>query len=185
VLVAVALAGCGASADDGIARPSATGGASVTPCPEAGPAAMAAPGPDALPDLTLPCLGPGDPLALRALTGTPTVVTLWATWCGPCKAELPAFARLQEAAAGRVRVLGVATEDLPEKARSYAADLALPFPSLVDGDGDLLRGLGRRALPVTVLVGADGRVAEVHQGGPLTDATLRRLVRDGLGVDVR
>jgi thiol-disulfide isomerase/thioredoxin len=153
-------------------------------CPAQGRQSIAA---SALPDLSLPCLGAADGaggVPLRRLTGRPMVVTLWASWCGPCRAELPAFARLSKGAGGRLRVLGVASLDVPGNSISFAADNALPFPSLLDRDGDLGRDLRKRGLPVTVLVKADGSVADVYQGQPLTDTTLRALVRDTLGVDV-
>jgi cytochrome c biogenesis protein CcmG/thiol:disulfide interchange protein DsbE len=142
--------------------------------------------PSALPDLELPCLGGGgaNEIPLRRLTGRPTVLNLWASWCAPCKEELPAFARLARDAGSRVRVLGVATKDIPARAVEYAGQTGLPFPSLQDDNGDLLRALRRVGPPVTVLLAADGSVAEVYQGTPLTDTTLRKLVRDKLGVDV-
>ena len=153
-------------------------------CPAPGRQSTAA---NALPDLSLSCLGAADgavAVPLRRLTGRPMVLTLWASWCGPCRAELPALARLSKDAGARLRVLGVASLDVPGNSLSFAADNALPFPSLQDMDGDLGRDLRKRGLPVTVLVKADGSVADVYQGQPLTDTTLRALVRDTLGVDV-
>ncbi len=142
--------------------------------------------PTALPDLSLPCLGAAGPggIPLRRLTGRPTVLNLWASWCAPCKEELPAFARLAQDAGTKVRVLGVATKDIPGRAVEYAGQTGLPFPSLQDDNGDLLRALRRVGPPVTVLLAADGSVADVYQGTPLTDTTLRALVKDKLGVDV-
>lgn len=179
VAAALALAGCTGDDEPSIARPE---GSSAPAVPCAG--GRTASGEDLLPDLSLPCLGSDRRVELRALAGTPTVVNLWASWCGPCKDELPAFSRLSADAGDRLRVLGVASQDTPENAAGYAGDARLPFPSLVDRDGELSRRLGRRGLPITVLVDADGRVRQVYQGVALTDATLRALVRDRLGVDV-
>jgi cytochrome c biogenesis protein CcmG, thiol:disulfide interchange protein DsbE len=176
------LAGCTSAASSG-ASPSGTGSA-LPACPAPGVPATAG---DALPDLSLPCLGAAGDAAgvpLRRLTGQPMVVNLWASWCGPCRAELPALARLSQTAAGRLRVIGVASLDVPANSVSFAADNRLPFPSLQDRDGDLERGLRRNGLPVTVLVRTEGTIAYVYQGAPLTDATLRDLVRDKLGVHV-
>jgi thiol-disulfide isomerase/thioredoxin len=157
--------------------------AGLAACPPPGSPSGAAQG---LPDLTLACLGadgtPGVPL--RRLTGTPLVLNLWASWCAPCRQELPAFARLADDAGPRLRVVGVATSDRPADSVTYAQDAKVPFPSLVDRSGDLGRALRRRGLPVTVLVAADGTVAKVYQGTPLTDGTLRALVRQALRVDV-
>jgi thiol-disulfide isomerase/thioredoxin len=178
-LAVLAAAGCTGSDEPSIARPDA----SVA----AGPACVAgrpATGPELLPDLTFPCLSGGGDVRLRSVAGTPMVLNVWASWCPPCKEELPAFSRLSVDAGARLRVLGVASQDPQPAAASYAADARLPFPSVLDSDGRLARELRRRTLPVTVLVDADGRVREVYQGVPLTDATLRALVRDRLGVDV-
>lgn len=141
--------------------------------------------PTALPDLQFPCLGGGaNEVPLRRLTGRPTVLNLWASWCPPCKEELPAFSRLSTAARGKVQVVGVATKDIPGRSVEYAGDSKMSFPSLQDESGTLLRSLRRTGLPATVLLTADGSVAYVYQGRPLTDTTLRALVKDKLGVDV-
>ncbi len=176
------LAGCMSTAAPD-ASPSG-GGSVLAACPAPGARATAG---YALPDLSLPCLGGAGDAAtvpLRRLTGRPMVVNLWASWCGPCRAELPALARLSRTAGGRLRVVGVASLDVPANSASFAADNRLPFPSLQDRDGDLERGLRRNGLPVTVLVRTEGTIAYVYQGAPLTDVTLRELVRDKLGVHV-
>jgi cytochrome c biogenesis protein CcmG, thiol:disulfide interchange protein DsbE len=175
------LVACTGEDGPAIATPPATAVADLAPCPEPGTPTTAG---QALPDLTLPCLGAGGEVPLRRLTGTPMVVNLWASWCGPCREELPALARLDTDAGSRLRVLGVASQDVPANSAAYASDNALPFPSLEDRAGDLLRGLQRRGLPVTAFVAADGAIAHVYQGRPLTDATLRALVREKLGIDV-
>ncbi|HEY6747495.1 MAG TPA: TlpA disulfide reductase family protein [Mycobacteriales bacterium] len=183
VLAAVLLAaGCTSDGTPDPATPP-TGQAFVLPgCPAQ---AVQSTSPRALPDLELPCLGGSSGgIPLRRLTGTPTVLNLWASWCAPCKEELPAFARLAQDAGPKVRVLGVATKDIPGRAVEYAGQTGLPFPSLRDDNGDLLRALRRVGPPVTVLLTADGSVADVYQGAPLTDTTLRALVKAELGVDV-
>ncbi len=184
LLIGAAVAGCSADADPmaGVARPSAPAPV-LAACEVSGTAAADTVG-RRLPDLTLPCLGPGEEVALRTLTGTPTVVNLWASWCAPCREELPAFARLQRAAGDRLRVLGVASQDRRAAAESFAGD-TVPFPSLLDADGELASEVGARpSLPMTLFVQANGAVVDVYQGGPLTDTALRRLVREKLGVDV-
>jgi len=183
VAIAVLAAACTANATP--AAPSSSAGTepALAACPSPGAPAAA----DALPDLSLPCLGAAQGTAtvpLRRLTGRPTVVNLWASWCGPCREELPALARLSRTAGDRLRVVGVASLDVPANSISFASDSRLPFPSLQDRDGDLERGLRRNGLPITVLVRADGTVAYVYQGAPLSDTTLRELVQDKLGVHV-
>lgn len=187
-VLAVPVSGCtgGAGAADGPADGAAGRHAEVTanparlaPCPAATGQSNGSP---ALPDLTLPCLGGERAVPLRRLAGTPTVLNLWASWCAPCRAELPAFQQAYEAAGGRLRVLGVVTEDSPAKALSLAADAGVHFASVLDETGKLRRALGRSGLPATVLVAADGRVARVYAGPPLRYDDLRALVRTEFGL---
>jgi thiol-disulfide isomerase/thioredoxin len=184
VAVAVLAAACTTSAARSTPAAGSGSASALAACPA--PGAPAAAG-HALPDLSLPCLGATEGAAavpLRRLTGRPMVVNLWASWCGPCRAELPALARLSRVAGGRLRVVGVASLDVPANSASFAADNRLPFPSLQDRDGNLERALRRNGLPVTVLVRTDGTIAYVYQGAPLDDGTLRQLVRDKLGLHV-
>jgi thiol-disulfide isomerase/thioredoxin len=114
------------------------------------------------------------------------VVNLWASWCDPCRKELPAFERLAQRTAGRLTVLGVVTKDSRSAAASLAEDLGVTFPAVFDADGKLsvelvTRGLATSALPVTLFV-KDGAVAYAYQGAALDQATLDKLVADKLGV---
>lgn len=175
-------AGSGADASAGRAASTATlqARAALDPCPRV----SARPGARSdLPDVALKCLGSGPAVRLSALGGVPTVVALWAAWCGPCRAEAPAFQRLHVAAGDRVRVLGVLTEDTERDALDAAAHLGIHYPSVVDGDGRLLDRSGVRALPVTYFVAASGR-AQRYVGPPLSYDKLRQLVAQHLGVRV-
>jgi thiol-disulfide isomerase/thioredoxin len=189
----VGLGGCGGATSSGPggaghgedSLPALRAGAALRECPAAGAPAAAQPaGQPALPDLTLPCLGAGEPVALRRLAGTPTVLNLWASWCAPCREELPAFQRLSGQAGNRLRVLGVVVEDPPARALSLAADLGVHFPNVLDETGQLKRAIGRPLLPSTVLLDAAGRVVQVYTGPPLRYDDLRRLVADRLRVAV-
>ena len=91
---------------------------------------------------------------------------------------------MRQALGSRLRVLGVAVEDPPGRALSFAVDAGVHFPSVVDDTGRLLRELGRMNMPTTVFVDAGGRVVEVYTGTPFTAGGLRTRVRERLGVDV-
>jgi thiol-disulfide isomerase/thioredoxin len=181
VLALVVLAGCTSDGTPDHATPPAEQALVLKGCPAEG---VQSTSPSALPDLQLSCLGGSSEVPLRRLTGAPTVLNLWASWCAPCKEELPAFSRLSTAARGKLRVVGVASKDIPDRSVQYAGQTGMTFSSLQDPDGTLLRSLRRTGLPATVLLTADGSVADVYQGAPLTDTTLRALVKDKLGVDV-
>lgn len=131
-----------------------------------------------LPDLELPALDAGGPtLDVGALTG-PAVVNLWATWCAPCRAELPAF---QAVAAARddVRFIGVNSTETGD-ARVFLDELGVTYEQYVDDRGELAEELGAAALPVTVVVDADGSIVTEHLG-PMSVADLEHALRDVAG----
>ena len=172
VLVA-ALAGCTAEA-----QPPAGSASPFADC-----AALAdSPGPGNLPSLTLPCFTGGQPVRLADLRG-PAVINLWASWCGPCRTELPAMQRLADRAGDRLRVVGVDTGDGRDEAASFGTDTGVALPTLYDRDKALMNALGRTALPVTVFLDAAGRTYVYNQVA-LDDAGLARLVREHTGVTV-
>ncbi|WP_422774508.1 TlpA family protein disulfide reductase [Plantactinospora sp. WMMC1484] len=138
----------------------------------------------ALPAVSLPCFSGEPEVAVGELRG-PAVINLWASWCAPCRRELPAFQRLSTRAGDRLRVIGVNTRDSWPAAESIGVDFGLEFPSLYDRDQKLLRELGGRAvLPITLFVDADGRIRHRDETGALDDAELTALVRRHLGVAV-
>lgn len=121
----------------------------IDPCPAAG-------GLSDLPDVTLPCLGGGREVTLASVPG-PAVVNLWASWCGPCKKELPLLARLHREAGDRLTVLGVDYQDaFPEAAVELLASSEATYAQLADPGGSLADVLRIRGMPGTLYVDADG-----------------------------
>lgn len=117
----------------------------------------------------------GQPHSLGEFHGHVLVVNFWATWCAPCREEMPAFSRLNAAFKDRgVRFVGIANDD-PAKVRSFATDLAIGYPVWVGGDAvsDVSRRLGNPTgvLPHTVLINRDGRIVEARVG-PYTEVEL-------------
>ncbi|MFY1674709.1 TlpA family protein disulfide reductase [Plantactinospora sp. WMMB334] len=162
---------------------SAGPGTPAVPGRSAGSGASAGSG-SALPAVRLPCFSGETEVAVGELRG-PAVINLWASWCPPCRRELPAFQRLSARAGDRLRVIGVNTRDSWPAAESIGVDFGLEFPSLYDRDQTLLRELGGRAvLPITLFVDADGRIRHRDETGALDDAALTALVRRHLGVAV-
>ena len=144
------------------------------PCEEL-PDRPIAPGGDALPSLTFPCLGPGPEVSLDRLTGRPTLVNLWATWCLPCREEMPLLQEAYTRHGQEVRFLGIDTQDDPQAAAAFLGDLGIGYPHAVDRDADLLRELGVRGLPVTLALDSDGRVVG-RRVGQLTAEELQMLI---------
>ncbi|MCZ7426832.1 TlpA disulfide reductase family protein [Micromonospora sp. WMMA1949] len=136
-----------------------------------------------LPDLTLNCFTGGAPVNLRDVKG-PAVINVWASWCPPCRKELPAFQRLSERADGRFQVIGVNSRDSRGGAQSIGEDYGVDFPMLLDQGDAFQRALERNAFPLTVLVDADGRIRHTDATGALDDARLAALLERHLGVRV-
>jgi cytochrome c biogenesis protein CcmG/thiol:disulfide interchange protein DsbE len=176
----VLLAGC-TSGGTSTARKSAVGSAKTVlhPCP-AQPDRAAA-GNETLPKLSFRCVG-GGTLDLADAPGVPTVVTLWGSWCGPCRDELPIFQQLADAESDRVRVVGVISKDGLPQAESFAEDAKVTFPSAFDGQGDLMAGVGINVLPYTYFLDADGGLTHTQVGPVSSIDQLRGLVADHLGV---
>lgn len=106
--------------------------------------------------------------AMQQWQGKQVVLNLWATWCTPCRTEMPGFSRLQEKFSSRgVQFVGVAL-DTPEQVADYAARMAIPYPLLM-GDSRLLPlfsqlGNPHGNVPYTLIFGRDGRLLKTHMG---------------------
>jgi thiol-disulfide isomerase/thioredoxin len=136
-----------------------------------------------LPAITLDCFTGGKAMQVGLLRG-PAVVNLWATWCPPCREELPVFQQLADRATDRVHVVGVDTMDDRAAAVDLADGLGLTFPSLVDPNREVLRAFAGAGLPMTLFVDGDGKVRHVYNAKALDGPALAALVERHLGVAV-
>ncbi len=122
---------------------------------------------DPAPDFALPTPD-GATLRLSDYRGRPVILNFWATWCAPCRLEMPELQRAQtefDAASGDGPiVLTINQGDSAERVDEFFAEVGLTLPALLDGDGDVGTTYGAFFLPTTVIVGPDGTVAAVHRG---------------------
>lgn len=154
--------------------------AGVEDCP--GDDGEGGPGASELPPLTLECLGGGPDTVLSDLAG-PAVVNLWASWCTPCKKELPILARLEEQAGDRLTLLGVDYQDPDPAAALELLDRSgVTYPQLADPGGSLADQLKILGIPGTVYVDAEGRATFIDRAFD-SDEELAALVREHTGVD--
>ncbi len=123
---------------------------------------------------------------LRALRGHPVVVNLWASWCDPCRFELPFFQRQAVRRGARVAFLGVNSGDERAAARSLSARYPMPYPSFEDPRQAVGGRLGVRGLPATAFYDASGGLVLVHQGVFSSEAKLSAAIdRYALGATAR
>jgi thiol-disulfide isomerase/thioredoxin len=179
------LAGCSSGASDDAGPTPASSdldriATDLESCPEQPDQPAAA---SDLPATVFDCFG-GGTLDLSRAPGVPTVVNLWASWCGPCREELPLVQQLADAAGGQVRVLGVASLDGVRQAGSFADDAGITFPSAFDADGEVMAALGINNLPYTLFLAADGSLAYLQIGGVHSLEEFTTLVADHLGVQL-
>ena len=137
------------------------------------------------PDFTLELLGGGQ-VTLSELRGKGVVINLWASWCPPCRAEMPAIQRVYEKSMGRgLEVLAVNTtfQDSERDAAGFVQELGLTFPVPLDRSGTVSRQYQLRALPSTFFVDREGIIRKVIIGGPMSEATIQTAVEEILQGD--
>lgn len=168
-LALAAIGGCGGSAEDPSRRPLGER-------------------PDKPPSRTQPLSGQagrlvrGGPQAFRreldALRGTPVVVNQWASWCGPCRYEMPMFARLARLYRGRVAFVGVNSQDGDRAARRFLRRYRTPFPHFFDPTTSIARLFdGGYAWPTTAYYSGDGKLVHTKPGSYATQAQIDRDIR--------
>lgn len=122
----------------------------------------------------------GGTASLSAMSGKPMVVNLWATWCPPCRREMPVFANAQATRAD-VTFVFVNQGESAESIRDFLreADLQLEHV-LLDLFSSVSQELGSRGLPTTLFFDADGRLVDTHVGGLSEAGLAQKLQRFGL-----
>jgi thiol-disulfide isomerase/thioredoxin len=121
----------------------------------------------------------GGSQAIEAWRGQVLVVNFWATWCAPCREEIPGFVRLQERYAGRgLKFVGIAF-DQPDKVADFAREFAINYPLLIGtlDTMELMRAAGNRAgvLPYTVVLDRRGNLVSREPGG-LKESRLEAII---------
>ena len=118
--------------------------------------------PNTAPDFSLTTVD-GDPISLSALRGRTVVINFWASWCGPCQQEVPAFNRFHKAHP-EIPIIGLAVDSgNSSKVRKTAQQWGISYPVAV-ANNELQRTYDISTLPTTIVVGPDGTVADIHVG---------------------
>ena len=120
-------------------------------------------------------LANGGTFTQQQVSNTPVVLNIWASWCPPCRAEMPALQKMSEryALAG-VRFIGVnsTVQDDPAAALAFLADNNITFDNVMDLDGSITRAYAVNSLPSTFFIAPNGKISAVVIGGPISEASL-------------
>jgi thiol-disulfide isomerase/thioredoxin len=120
----------------------------------------------------------GQPVSLAKYRGEVVVMNLWASWCPPCRAEMPDLQRLSQAYRGRgLAIVGVNEGESPQRASAFADALHIAFPVWIDDRQQYGRVYAALGLPTTVIVGRDGKVVRGFDG-PLAYSQMQAAVND-------
>ena len=112
---------------------------------------------------------------LSSADGRATLITFWASWCGPCGREAGALQRFSQSAAGKGRLVGVDWSDALSGARSFIAQHGWTFPTVRDAEGTVGNDYRLTGLPTTFVLDSAGHISSVLRG-PQTPATLARAM---------
>jgi thiol-disulfide isomerase/thioredoxin len=130
----------------------------------------------------------GKTVKLSALKGKVVFLNFWATWCGPCRSEMPSMQRLYEKLkADGLEILAVDLQEDKVKVQAFAKELGLAFPILLDSDGRVGAAYNARSIPTTYLIGRDGSIFARAVGSREWDTPelidiFRLILKDGLGI---
>lgn len=135
------------------------------------------------PDFTLNSLS-GETVTLSELRGHPVLVNLWASWCGPCRAEMPAIQNVYDQFRDQgfvVLAVNVTLQDSLKAAQGFVDEFGFTYPVLLDVDGQVASLYLLRAFPSSYFIDANGIIQEVVLGGPMNEALLITRVEQLFG----
>ena len=126
------------------------------------------------PDFTLKTFN-GESISLSALRGKVILVNIWASWCPPCRTEMPAIERAYQVYKGKgliVLAIDSTFQDTLAQAQTFVTENNLSFPILIDDYGLTTRLYRVQALPTSIFIGRDGIIRDVIIGGPMAEALI-------------
>jgi len=127
------------------------------------------------PEFSLPALT-GQTLTLSAYRGKVVLLDFWATWCDPCREEIPHFVEFQNKYQGKgLQIVGISMDDGPEPVRAFYQSFHINYPVAMGNakTGELYGGV--LGLPITFLIGRDGRIVARHIGATDTSVIEREI----------
>jgi len=134
------------------------------------------------PDFTLKT-ATGETYNLSAQKGQAVLVNLWATWCPPCRAEMPVIEKMYKEYKDQgfsVLAVDLTYQDDPFQVVPFMKEYGLTFPILLDETGDVGQAFQIRSLPSSYFINSRGIITEVVIGGPMSEALLRTRIEEAL-----
>jgi peroxiredoxin len=134
----------------------------------------------AAPDFTLDTLDGGS-ITLSDFRGQPVMLNIWASWCLPCRTEMPAIEKVHERLAKKGLViigLNATSQDTEAAARSFAQEFGLTFPIALDRDGSATARYQLMGLPSTYFIDRQGIVRDVIIGGPMSEGVMLAKIEE-------
>ena len=119
--------------------------------------------PDPAPELKITTLD-GKPLTLASLHGKVIFLNFWATWCGPCRAEIPDLIALQDRYKDRLQIIGLNVDDEEADIKQYADEMHINYPVAMTSNDVRIQYGGIPALPTSFVLDTEGRVVQKHVG---------------------
>lgn len=123
----------------------------------------------------------GERVAIKDMQGKVVLLNFWATWCGPCRQEMPAMQRVYEEYRDQgleIWAVNTTYNDSRQAAEEFAEEYGLDFPILLDEQSQISQQYQLLATPTTFFIGRDGVIREVVLGGPMSEALLRTRVEE-------
>jgi cytochrome c biogenesis protein CcmG, thiol:disulfide interchange protein DsbE len=133
---------------------------------------------DSLPDVELVALDGGESISLADIDG-PAVVNLWATWCAPCRREIPDFEAVHRARGDQVRFVGINIGEDAEDAAEFIDDVGATYDQYLDSAGFVVTELRTATMPVTLVLAPDGTISTKHLG-PMDQDDLDAAIDEAL-----
>ena len=140
------------------------------------------------PDFTLPTLT-GSDITLSELEGTPIVLNFWATWCNPCRGELPFFENVAQQSGGEIEVIAINVGDSVSTVQDFFGEYEPTMIVALDTNGEVFIGYSqednpRGYIPITFLVDSEGIVQYIKIGAFTSEAELWDILNDVFGTTI-
>ena len=123
----------------------------------------------------------GTSITLSELQGKPVIINFWATWCGPCVKEMPAFERLKDDFGDKIGIIAVNCGEDAETVKDFVEENGYTFPVVLDEEYSISMLYPTNSIPYTVVLDAEGKVAHISTGALDADTMYERY-KEALGV---